>query len=77
MTTSGRTGGAVFKGRNEWPGGEDEVIGVIRADGTSILLSNSDGVSSATLLGPDSMEACYVEAGEDAQAVCLMLTRAK
>jgi hypothetical protein len=69
--------GPVFKGRNEWPGGQEDVVGVIRADGKSIHLSNSDGVSSAMLLGPDSMEACYAEGGDDAQAVCMTLTRAK
>jgi hypothetical protein len=52
-------------------------VGVIRADGRSIFLNNSDGVASATLLGPDSMEACYVEGVDDAQVVCVVLSRAK
>jgi hypothetical protein len=69
--------GAVFEGHNEWPGGQDDVRGVIKADGTSILLSNGDGEGSATLLGPDSMEACYVEGGEDGMAACILLTRSQ
>jgi hypothetical protein len=52
-------------------------MGAIHADGTSILLSNSDGYTSVTMLGPDRMEACYVEGGADAQAVCYTLTRSK
>lgn len=69
--------GPVFKGRNEWPGGQEELMGVIRADGQTILLNNSDGLSLGTLLGPDQMEGCYVEGGDDAMATCMILNRSK
>ncbi|MGD9508080.1 MAG: hypothetical protein AB7I59_02855 [Geminicoccaceae bacterium] len=69
--------GPVFKAMSEWPGGQEEMLGVIRADGRTILLNNSDGVSMATLLGPDQMEACYVEGGDDALATCMILNRSK
>ena len=69
--------GQVFKGHNEWPGGQDEVLGVVKADGSSLLLTNADGVSSATLIDADSMEACYAEGGDDAMAVCVTLTRTR
>jgi hypothetical protein len=67
--------GQVFKGINRWQGGEDEVFGVLRGDGVSVLLSNSDGESTAVLLDPDTMEICYVEGGEDAMATCATLSR--
>lgn len=69
--------GPVFKARSEWPGGQEEMLGVIRADGQTILLTNSDGLSLATLLGPDQMEGCYVEGGDDAMATCMILNRSK
>lgn len=69
--------GPVFKARSEWPGGQDEVMGVVRADGQTILFNNSDGISMGTLLGPDQIEICYVEGGDDAMATCLILNRSK
>jgi hypothetical protein len=69
--------GSVFKARGERQGGQDEMLGVIRADGQMILFSNSDGVSTGMLLGPDRFESCYVGGGDDAMATCMIMTKTK
>lgn len=69
--------GQVFKGHSEYTGGQEDIFGVIRADGRSVLIDDDDGMFALSLLGPDSMEVCYVEAGADAIATCTTLARAK
>jgi hypothetical protein len=69
--------GQTFKGRVQYEGGEEDFIGVIRADGKSILIANDDGNVTATLVSPNEMEVCYVEGGSDATATCSMLKRSE
>jgi len=67
--------GRVFQGQVKYEGGEDEFVGIIQADGKTILMSNDDGRVDATLTGPDEMEVCYVEGGDDMIAACTVLKR--
>jgi hypothetical protein len=69
--------GPVFKGSVQYEGGEEEFLGVVQADGKSILISNNDGNVTATLLSPAEMEVCFVEGGDDATASCSILKRAE
>ncbi|HEX2529761.1 MAG TPA: hypothetical protein VHL31_26160 [Geminicoccus sp.] len=69
--------GAVFKGQYMWPNDEEPTVGVIRQDGKTILTSGTLGSNLHMLTGPDEMEACYIEGGDDAIAVCRILKRTK
>jgi hypothetical protein len=69
--------GRVFRGKVHYEGGEEEFVGIIQADGKSILISNDDGRDDVTLTGPDEMELCYVQGGDDAIATCMLMKRAQ
>jgi hypothetical protein len=69
--------GPVFKGHVQYEGGEEDFLGVVRADGKSILISNNDGNVTATLISPNEMEVCFVEGGDDATATCIVLKRSE
>ncbi len=67
--------GRVFRGEVTYEGGGEEFLGIVQADGKSILISNDDGHVNATLTGADEMEVCYVEGGDDAIANCTLMKR--
>ena len=68
--------GPVFKGVIKYESGEEEFVGVIKADGKTILMSSDDGIANATLISPNEIEDCYVEGGDDAMATCTIMKRA-
>jgi hypothetical protein len=55
----------------------ENFYGVISHNGELILGDSTSGYSFATLVGPDSMEVQNVEAGPDAKAYVMVLTRQK
>jgi hypothetical protein len=69
--------GRVFRGEVKYEGGGEEFVGVIQADGKTILISNDDGHVTAYLSSPAEMEVCYIEGGDDATATCTTMTRAE
>ncbi len=68
--------GRVFRGEVKYEGGDDEFVGIIKADGKTILISDDDGNVTATMTGPDEMEVCYVAGGDEATATCTLMKRA-
>ncbi|WP_191059658.1 hypothetical protein [Geminicoccus harenae] len=69
--------GRVFRGEVKYEGGEEDFVGVIQADGKTILMSNDDGNVTAYLSSPSEMEVCYIEGGDEAMAACTAMTRAE
>jgi len=56
----------------------DALLGVIRGDGTTVLMVDDDGSFVTLLTGPDAMEMCRVEVTDDSQLVgCRQLARQK
>ncbi|NBC97368.1 MAG: hypothetical protein GVY27_13570 [Deinococcus-Thermus bacterium] len=54
----------------------EDAVGVLRADGETVLLADEDGLFMGTLTGEDTMELCYLEGGADSRiADCHMLGR--
>jgi hypothetical protein len=70
--------GPVFTGRKVYADGEEAIYGTVRADGRTLLVADDgDGQAVATILGPDSLEYCYLESGADAQVHCRVLARSR
>ena len=54
----------------------DYVVGVVRADGKSLLMADNTGYKSATMLTPNTMEYCIqVAQGDHIVAACGVLER--
>lgn len=54
----------------------DYVVGVVRADGKSLLMSDNSGVKTATMLTPKTMEYCVqVAQGDYIVAACGVLEK--
>jgi hypothetical protein len=54
----------------------EDAVGVLRADGETLLLADEDGIFMGALMGEDTMELCYLEASADVRiADCHMLSR--
>ncbi|WP_136658156.1 hypothetical protein [Nitratireductor sp. XY-223] len=52
------------------------VVGVVRADGKSLLMADDDGYKSATMLTPSTMEYCVqVASGDHMVAACGVLEK--
>ena len=67
-----------FKGTKTHSEGKEGFYGAIQADGRSLLMTDDgDGQSSGSILAADSIEVCYMEAGDDAQVFCRVLKRAR
>ncbi len=67
-----------FKGKKTHSEGEEGFYGAIQADGRSLLMTDDgDGQSSGSILSSNSIEVCYMEAGDDAQVFCRVLTRTR
>ena len=74
LTIEEMEGGGIH-GTNCSPAHCENVVGVVRANGTEIYLADEDGLILAELIG-EQMELCYLEHGEDFQiAVCQMMQR--
>ena len=70
--------GPVFTETKVYGVGEEAVFGTVRADGRTLLVADDgDGQAVGTVLGPGSIEYCYLEGGADAQAHCRVLTRSR
>jgi hypothetical protein len=70
--------GPAFAGTKVYAGGEEAVYGTVRADGRTLLVADDgDGQAVGSILGPDSIEYCYLEGGADAQVHCRVLTRSR
>ncbi|WP_159709841.1 hypothetical protein [Geminicoccus flavidas] len=69
--------GRVFRGEVKYESGEEEFVGVIQADGKTILISNNDGHATGYLSSPTEMEVCYIEGGDEATATCTTMARAE
>ena len=69
--------GLVFRGQVQYEGGEDEFVGIVKADGKTVLISDDDGLVTATLTSPGEMELCYIAGGDEATAACLIMKRAE
>jgi len=67
--------GRRFSGTFSSPRSSEPVIGVISHNG-QILLVDSDGYGTGTLLGPDRLESCYLQIGPQGRvASCTEMTR--
>lgn len=54
----------------------EDAVGVLRADGQTLLLADEDGIFMGKLMGENTMELCYLEASADVRiADCHMLER--
>lgn len=53
----------------------ETVLGAIRADNKSIILSDEDSYSTATVLNDKQIEMCLQETGSAIIAVCLLLEK--
>jgi hypothetical protein len=70
--------GPVFTETKVYADGEEAVYGTVRADGRMLLVADDgDGQAVGTVLGPDSLEYCYLEGGADVQVHCRVLTRSR
>ena len=73
--TIDRQDGRRFSGTFSSPRSTEPVIGVITRAG-NLLLVDTDGYASGTLLGPDRLESCYLQiAAYGRVASCTELTR--
>ncbi|MDA1070632.1 MAG: hypothetical protein O2825_04380 [Proteobacteria bacterium] len=52
-----------------------EIYGSMTPDGRVVVVVDEDGVFSGSMAGPDSIDLCYTETGEDASAGCSRLER--
>ena len=52
-----------------------EIYGSMTPDGRVVVVVDEDGVFSGSMAGPDSIDLCYTETGEDASAKCSRLDR--
>jgi len=54
-----------------------DVYGSMTPDGRVVVVVDADGVFAGSLSGPDVLDLCYTETGEDASAKCASLVRQK
>ncbi|MEN3974060.1 hypothetical protein [Emcibacter sp. SYSU 3D8] len=54
-----------------------DVYGSMTPDGRVVVVVDADGVFTGSLAGPDVLDLCYTETGEDASAKCARLVRQK
>ena len=67
-----------FRGKKTHSEGEEGFFGAIMADGRTLLMADDgDGQTTGSVLSANSIEVCYMEAGDDAQVFCRVLTRAR
>ena len=75
----GEQQGTAFKGvkSHGTPGAYDttDIYGSMTPDGRVVVVVDEDGVFSGSMAGPDSIDLCYTETGEDASAKCSRLDR--
>ncbi|RTL91992.1 hypothetical protein EJV44_18610 [Ancylobacter aquaticus] len=73
--------GVAFKAMKSYgaPGAYEtsEVHGSMTPDGRIVVVVDADGVFTGSLAGPDVLDLCYAETGEDASAKCSRLVRQK
>jgi hypothetical protein len=69
--------GSVFKGHVTYEGGEEDFLGVVKADGKTLMMTDDDGDVTATLSSPNEMELCYIAGDDDAIAYCTILKRSE
>lgn len=55
--------------------GRSEFVGAIAMDGRTVTTADEDGFTTGFLIDPNTLEQCYIEAGEDAKVTCMRLTR--
>lgn len=69
--------GRRFKGTVTHAGGTEEFIGIIRAHHGKFYWVDvdDDGIVFGRVVGPDVIETCYLDPGEDAVAGCSTLVR--
>ncbi len=53
----------------------ENILGVIRRDGETVLFVDEDSYFQGTLLSPDTMELCLQETGESLVVACVDLKR--
>ena len=54
-----------------------DVYGSMTPDGRVLVVVDADGSFAGSLAGPDVIDLCYTETGEDASAKCSRLVRQK
>lgn len=54
-----------------------DIYGSMTPDGRVVVVVDADGVFLGSLAGPDALDLCYTETGEDASAKCSRLVRQK
>lgn len=71
--------GSRFWGTTTHGGETEKMVGVIREDGKTFYWVDvpDRGIVHGTILAPDKIETCYLEAGEHAIAACSILTPEK
>jgi hypothetical protein len=52
-----------------------DIYGSMISDGRVVVVVDDDGVFTGSMAGPDSIDLCYTETGEDASAKCSRLDR--
>lgn len=67
--------GSGFTGTWSTPNKSEIVLGAIRADNKSIVLSDEDSLSTATILNDKQIEMCVQETGGAIIAVCYVLDK--
>lgn len=77
IVTIDKQDGSGLAGKRTAEGSEktEVLLGVIRQDGKSILLSDEDTLFEATLLSPTTMEVCAQETGDAIIATCELLEK--
>ena len=53
----------------------DDIYGSMTPDGRIVVVVDTDGVFTGTLVSPDVLDLCYTETGADASAKCARLIR--
>jgi len=53
----------------------ETAVGAIAPDGKSFFYGGDDGIVAGTIQSDTTLDICYVEMGEDAQANCARLTK--
>jgi hypothetical protein len=73
--------GRAFKGYATYPSAAGEarsdVFGSLGFDGRTVVIADEDGSYSGALSDTDTLDLCYIEAGDDASTKCMRVTRQK
>ncbi len=71
--------GRAFKGHATYPTpageGRSDVWGSLSFDGRTVVIADEDGGYTGALADSDTLDLCYSEAGGDASAKCMRVTR--